>query len=186
LLVSTRSQEHGDPGTGDHRNGRVAEWGDIGRKDKAFKAIDRAMDPSARPATMRRSVLPPALDAITGDVVDSAIQVHSKLGPGLLERTYQVCLVRELEKRGRRVRSEVPVGIVYDGIPVDIAYRLDLLVDDQVVVEVKAVEAVAKPHIAQLLTYLKLSHHPVGILLNFNAVPLRNGIHRLIRSGLDR
>lgn len=116
-------------------------------------------------------------------VIGAAIRVHSVLGPGLLESTYEVCLAEELRQRGHDVRTQVAVPVVYRGLEVPNGYRIDLLVDEQVVVEVKAVEAIAAVHKAQLLTYLKLSGYPIGLLINFLGTRLRDGIRRMVNSG---
>ena len=117
---------------------------------------------------------------VSGTVVDAAMKVHTALGPGLLEHVYRVCLAHELRKRGLHVQEEVPLPVVYDGIKVDLAYRMDLLVEDTVVVELKAVETLIPLHKAQLLSYLKLSGKQVGLIINFNTIHLRNGITRMV------
>lgn len=116
----------------------------------------------------------------TGPIIEAAMRVHSVLGPGLLESTYETCLAHELRKRGLAVRVQVPVPLVYDGIELEVAYRLDLLVDDEIIVEVKGVTQLHPVHEAQLLTYLRLSHRRVGLLLNFHSLHLRNGIKRMV------
>lgn len=116
---------------------------------------------------------------IGGHVVDSAIAVHSTLGPGLLESTYQACLAYELRKRGVGVSEQVGLPVVYDAQRLEIGYRIDLLVQETVVVEIKAVEGIAPIHRAQLLSYLKLSRKPLGLLLNFNVVLMKQGIVRM-------
>ena len=113
-------------------------------------------------------------------VVDSGIRVHSVLGPGLLESVYEHCLAHELTKRGAQVRRQVPVPVVYDGVELDAGYRLDLLVGNAVIVEVKAVEGLNALHEAQLLTYLRLSGLRIGFLMNFNVKLLKCGIKRMI------
>jgi GxxExxY protein len=117
---------------------------------------------------------------VSGAVVDAAMKVHSALGPGLLESAYQACLAHELRTRGRRVRVQVPLPVVYEGIRVEVGYRLDLLVDDAVIVEAKAVARLLPIHDAQLLSYLRLSGHRVGLLINFHVPHLRDGIRRLV------
>ena len=99
---------------------------------------------------------------ISGAIVDAAMKVHSALGPGLLESAYAACLRHELIKRGLKVASEVPVPVVYDGIKLEAGYKLDLLVEDTVVVELKAIEALAPIHQAQIISYLKLAGKPIG------------------------
>jgi GxxExxY protein len=119
------------------------------------------------------------LNRVSSVIVDSAIAVHRVLGPGLLESTYQACLTFELQKRGLNVISEVPLPVVYEGHKLEGGYRIDLLVEDQVVVEVKAVSSLAPIHRAQLLSYLRLSGRSLGLLLNFNVVLMKDGIVRM-------
>jgi GxxExxY protein len=122
------------------------------------------------------------IDEIARDVVDASIKVHTKLGPGLLESAYEACVAHELTHRGRKVARQVALPIVYEDVKLDAGYRIDLLVDGGVVVEVKAVDALAPIHEAQVLTYLKLSGRRLGLLINFNVVMLKHGIRRLISS----
>lgn len=122
------------------------------------------------------------VNEVSGIVVDSAMKVHTALGPGLLESAYEACMVRELRKRGLRVETQVPIAVTYDGEKLDIGYRADLLVDGQVLIELKAVEVVLLVHKAQLLSYLRLSGKQVGLLINFNVEHLRDGIKRVINS----
>ena len=117
---------------------------------------------------------------ISGAVVDAAMKVHSALGPGLLESAYTACLRHELIKRGLKVSSEVPVPVVYDGIKLDAGYKLDLLVEDTVIVELKAIEALAPIHQAQIISYLKLAGKPIGLLINFHSLHLKDGIKRFV------
>jgi GxxExxY protein len=118
-------------------------------------------------------------NSITGQIIDSAMKVHSALGCGLLESVYESCLAHEIGKRGLSVRKQVAMPIRYDGITLDTGFRLDLLVAERVVVEIKAVEKMIPLYAAQLLTYLKLGGYKVGLLLNFNTVHLQNGIKRV-------
>jgi GxxExxY protein len=120
------------------------------------------------------------IDRVTGQVLDSAMKVHSTLGPGLLESAYRLCLSHELRKRGFSVQLEVPLSIVYDGVTIDAGYRLDMLVDGQVLLELKAITKVIPIHEAQLLSYLKLGNYRVGMLINFHVRQLKNGITRLV------
>jgi GxxExxY protein len=122
------------------------------------------------------------LNKITGTVIDSAMKVHSILGPGLLEGAYEACLQHELAGRGLKVESQALLPVNYDGTLLDVGYRLDLLVEDMVIVELKAVERLAPIHTAQLLTYLKLSRKKVGLLLNFNVVQMKDGIKRMVNN----
>jgi len=120
------------------------------------------------------------VNEVSGQIVDAAMCVHSALGPGLLESAYQGCLVHELRKRGLEVRSREILPVVYDGVTIDVGYRIDLEVAGSVIVELKAVEKLLPLHQAQLLSYLKLSGMRVGLLINFNVLHLRDGITRLV------
>ncbi len=124
--------------------------------------------------------LPKETEETARIIVDAALSVHRALGPGLLESAYEVCLVHELERRGRTVLKQTVLPVVYDSMRLDSGYRVDLMVDDIVVVEVKAVEGLTALHEAQLLTYLKLSGRRLGLLINFNVVLLKNGLKRRI------
>ena len=119
------------------------------------------------------------LNEITGQVVDAAIKVHSALGPGLLESAYEACLICELTKRGLIVHNQVPLPVHYEDIVIEVGYRIDLLVSENVVVELKSVDEIAPIHKAQLLSYLKLSGKKVGLLINFNVELLKHGITRM-------
>jgi len=121
-----------------------------------------------------------AADAIARQVVDAGLKVHRALGPGLLESVYEICLSHELTARGLSVRRQVAQPVEYDGLRLDAGYRLDLVIDDQVVVEVKAVEALSRLHEAQLITYLKLSGLRLGLLINFNVPLFKDGVRRLL------
>jgi GxxExxY protein len=118
------------------------------------------------------------INDVTGVVVNAAMKVHTALGPGLLERTYQTCLAHELRKRGLVVETEVPMPVVYDGVVTELGYRLDLLVESEVVVEVKAVSQLLPVHRHQLLTQLKFSKKSVGLLFNFHEHHLKDRIVR--------
>jgi len=120
-------------------------------------------------------------NVITGEIVRAAMTVHSALGPGLLESAYRICLAHELTKRGLRVIQEKPVQIRYDGVILCTAFRADLLVEDRVLVELKAVEKMRSLYQSQLLSYLKLSELRTGLLINFNVRHLRHGIKRMVR-----
>lgn len=115
---------------------------------------------------------------ITGAIVDAAMKVHTALGPGMLESVYEKCLKHELKKRGFSVESQVWLPVIYDGVQMEGAYKIDLLVEEAVIVELKVVEQVLEVHKAQLLSYLKLSGKGVGLLINYNVVHLRDGIKR--------
>lgn len=120
------------------------------------------------------------LNEVSGQVIGAAIAVHRELGPGLLESAYEACLVHELRQRGIQVEQQVSQPVFYKGLQLDCGYRLDLLVENRVIVELKAVEAVLPIHEAQLLTYLKLRKLRLGLLINFNVPILKNGIKRLL------
>ena len=117
---------------------------------------------------------------LTGRIIAAAIEVHRYLGPGLLESAYEQCLCRELHHRGINFERQVDLPIDYKGYRIDSGYRLDLVVDNRVVVELKAVRQLERIHEAQLLTYLKLTGLNLGLLLNFNVVLLKDGIKRLV------
>jgi GxxExxY protein len=119
-------------------------------------------------------------NALSYEVVGAALEVHRVLGAGLLESVYRQALCRELDLRGIEYRSEVPLHAQYKGVGFDAAYRLDILVADQLIVELKAVESLQPPHSAQLLSYLRLSGLRLGLLINFNAPQLRHGIRRVV------
>ncbi|MEM9915084.1 MAG: GxxExxY protein [Planctomycetota bacterium] len=119
-------------------------------------------------------------EELTSKIIGAAIDVHRELGPGLLESAYEVCMFKELEARGLAVMAQVPVPVIYKGDRLDAGFRIDLLIEDQIVVEIKAVEQLLPVHTAQLITYLKLSHHEVGLLMNFNVPVLRDGIKRIV------
>jgi GxxExxY protein len=123
--------------------------------------------------------IPDEVNAIAGIVVDAAFRVHSTLGPGLLERVYEICLAHELRERGLEVETQVDLPVIYDGVRLDAGLRIDLIVGGKVVVELKAVEVVLPVHKAQLLTYMKLTGHRLGLLINFNVPVIKDGIDRL-------
>lgn len=118
-------------------------------------------------------------EAAAAGVVDAALRVHKALGPGLLESVYEACLAHELAKRGMSFRTQVTLPVRYDGVQLDAGFRVDLLVEDRVIVELKAVETLLPIHEAQLITYLKLSGLRLGLLLNFNVRLLREGMRRI-------
>ena len=122
----------------------------------------------------------PRVNQVSGIVVNAAMRVHSVLGPGLLESAYQVCLEQELRKRGLRVEAQLGLPVVYEGEKLDLGYRIDLLVENLVIVEIKCVEAIHPVHEAQLLSYLRLSGKSVGLLINFYVARLRDGIKRMV------
>jgi GxxExxY protein len=121
---------------------------------------------------------------ISKEIVDAAFKIHTKLGPGLLESVYETILAYELKKRGLHVERQLPVPIVWEDIQFEEGYRLDLMVEDKVLVEVKSVEAVVPVHKKQLLTYLRLMDKRLGLVINFNEELIRDGISRVV-NGLD-
>lgn len=120
------------------------------------------------------------LNDITYEIIGCAYKVHSALGPGLLESTYEICLEYELIKSGLVVERQKALPVIYDEVRLDAGYRIDLLVNQQIILELKAVESIAPIHRAQLMTYLKLSQLKLGLLLNFNVQDMKKGIHRII------
>jgi GxxExxY protein len=119
-------------------------------------------------------------EEIGKQVVDACTRVHSVLGAGLLEGVYEACLAYELEKRGLMVKRQMALSIVYDDLKLDNAFRIDLLVDDKVVIELKAIDNLLPVHSAQLLSYLKLGKYRLGFLLNFNVVHMKDGVKRMV------
>ena len=122
------------------------------------------------------------LDDITGAVVDAAMKIHMELGPGLLESVYEAVLARALERRGFHVERQKVIRFEYDGMVFEEGFRTDLLVEARVVVELKSVEKLAPVHSKQLLTYLRLMRLPVGLLINFGAATLKEGLHRIVNN----
>jgi GxxExxY protein len=120
------------------------------------------------------------IDEVTGIIVSAAMEVHSRLGPGLLESSYEACLRYELIKRGLNVGCQVAIPLVYDSVRLDVGYRMDLLVENEVVLEIKAVEVVLPVHEAQLLSHMRLSGRKVGFLLNFHVKSMKSGIKRMV------
>ena len=120
------------------------------------------------------------INNLTHEILDSAYKVHTALGPGLLESAYQACLCYELKKKGFKVESEKPLPLVYEEVKLDCGYRIDLLVDNRVIIELKTVEQFTEVHQAQILTYMKLSKIKYGLLINFNVKSLKDGIKRFI------
>lgn len=120
------------------------------------------------------------IERIGRSIVDAAFKVHSKLGPGLLESTYELCLAHEIRKAGLSARQQVLILIQYDDLTVENGYRIDLIVENLVVVELKAVEAIQRVHRGQVLSYLRLGKFKLGYLINFNVAHMRDGITRLV------
>lgn len=121
---------------------------------------------------------------LTEKIIGAAIEVHRTLGPGLLESAYQECLLFELKSRGLKVEKEKSLPIIYKDIKLDHGYRIDLLVENKIVLELKTVEALTDVHTAQILTYLKLGNYPIGLLINFHTKLLKNGLKRYINTPL--
>jgi len=120
------------------------------------------------------------INQISAQVIDAAMKVHTALGPGLLESAYEGCLLHELRKRGIRALSQVVLPVVYDTVTIDVGYRIDVLVEDCVIVELKSIDKLVPIHEAQLLTHLTLSGVKVGLLINFNVLHLKDGIKRMV------
>lgn len=129
---------------------------------------------------MKKNCCVMEVNKITESIIGSAIEVHKSLGPGLLESTYLACLSYELNKKKLEVKKQLGLPLVYKEINLEIGYRLDLLVENKVVIEIKSVDCLSDVHIAQVLTYLKLTNATVGLLINFNVPRLTDGIKRLI------
>jgi GxxExxY protein len=117
---------------------------------------------------------------ITEKIIGCAIKIHKALGPGLLESAYQACLYYELVKSGLSVEKEKPLPLVYEEVKLDCGYRMDLAIERRIVVEVKSVDALTDIHLAQVLTYLKLSNNRFGLLINFNVLKLKDGVKRIV------
>jgi GxxExxY protein len=117
---------------------------------------------------------------ISGKIIGAAIEVHKKLGPGLLESAYEECLCCEMQLRGIKFKRQVPLRLNYKGAVLDCGYRLDLLVEDKVIVELKSIEGLEPIHEAQMLTYLKLRNAWLGLIINFNVIMLKDGVRRLV------
>ena len=117
---------------------------------------------------------------ISHAIIRCALKVHSALGPGLLESTYAACLAHELRNAGFNAKTELALPVVYDSVKLDIGYRIDMMVNDLVIVELKSVEEISRVHIAQVISYLKLSKKKLGSIVNFNVLHLKDGIKRLV------
>ena len=142
-----------------------------GTKKQSFK--------SEIPAWKRVHV-PSDVESLAKIVVDSAFAVHSELGPGLLESAYEACLSRELGLRGVKHQLQLPVPLNYKGIRVEIGYRADVVVEEKLLIELKAADQLLPVHTAQVITYLRLKRFPLGLLINFNEVLIKHGIHRVL------
>ena len=126
------------------------------------------------------SVCNSTVQQVSHAIITAAMRVHTELGPGLLESTYTACLQYELKKAEFRSEAQVGLPVVYDGVKLDLGYRIDLLVENLVIVELKSVDAISPVHQAQILSYLKLSGKSLGLLINFNVVHLKDGIKRFV------
>ena len=122
---------------------------------------------------------------LTGEIISAAIEVHKELGPGLLESVYEYCLMEEFERRGIKARNQVPLPLHYKGVKLDKGFYIDILVEDLIIVELKAVEVILPVHEVQLVTYLKLAEKKLGLLINFYVPVLKDGIRRKINGYLD-
>lgn len=120
------------------------------------------------------------IDKLTHQIIGAAMRVHSRLGPGVLESSYEACLKYELERRGLRVASQIGLPLVYDEVHLELGYRLDLLVENEVIIEIKAQESTLPVHESQLLSHLRLSKRKVGLLINFHVKRLKDGIKRMV------
>ena len=125
------------------------------------------------------------LDQITRRIIGAAIEVHKMVGPGLLESAYQACLAFEVRQRGLKAEEQVPLPVLYKDVKLDCGYRLDLLVEDSVIVEIKAVDQLSPIHDAQILSYLRITHKHVGLLINFHNRVLKNGLKRIVNEFPD-
>lgn len=121
-----------------------------------------------------------AIDQLSADVVDASIRIHRELGPGLLESVYELVLAASLQRSGYKVDRQKPIDIEFDGMRFSGAFRIDILVDDRLIVEIKSVEQIGKAHAKQLLTYLRLTGQPVRLLLNFAGATMKEGIRRVV------
>ncbi len=122
------------------------------------------------------------LNEISGKIIEFSINVHKELGPGMLEKAYEVCLMHELIRHGFKAESQVELPIHYQGVRLESGYRIDLLVEDEVVIELKTLERILPVHEAQLLSYLRMGDYRLGLLINFNVKLLRDGIRRVVNN----
>jgi GxxExxY protein len=121
---------------------------------------------------------------LTHKIIGYAMDVHTKLGPGLLESTYKECLYYKITQSGFYVEKEKALPLIFEDVKLECGYRIDLLVDNQIVIEIKSVDALNKIHMAQVLTYMKLGNYKIGLLLNFNVIHLKNGMRRMVNGKL--
>ena len=129
---------------------------------------------------MSRIIIPLEVEKLATLAVDAAFAVHSELGPGLLESAYQACFTHELELRGVGYQKELPVPLNYKGKRIEVGFRADVVIEQKLLIELKAVEQVLPIHKAQVITYLKLMHFPLGLLINFNEILIKDGIQRVL------
>ena len=129
---------------------------------------------------MNRIAIPQEIERLATVAVDAAFAVHTELGPGLLESAYQTCFVHELGLRGVAYQKEVPVPLNYKGIRIEVGFRADVIIEQRLLIELKAVEQLLPIHKAQVITYLKLTHLPLGLLINFSEVLIKHGIQRVL------
>lgn len=129
---------------------------------------------------MNRIVIPSEIERLATLAVDAAFAVHSELGPGLLESAYQACFIHELGLRGVAYQKELLIPLNYKGVRIEVGFRADVVIEQKLLIELKAVEQLLPIHKAQVITYLKLTHLPLGILVNFNEVLVKNGIQRVL------
>ena len=135
---------------------------------------------SSLPQRAQRNTEVAGVNAVTQAIIGAAMKLHSAIGPGLLESAYEACLAYELRKSGFHVKTQVELPVIYEGVRIDLGYRIDLLVNDVVVVELKCVEAIASVHEAQIISYLRLSKKNVGLLINFHVRHLKDGVKRFV------
>jgi GxxExxY protein len=126
------------------------------------------------------------LNCLSREIIGAAIEVHRHLGPGLLESAYETCLIQELHERNVPIAVQVPLPLSYKGVALEAGYRLDLVVDGCVIVELKAVDHLERVHVAQLMSYLRLSGLPLGLLINFNAAKLVEGVRRIANAPMNQ
>ncbi len=146
--------------------------------EEALIPVTTGKKTSAEGAEKKRS----KTNELTRQIIGAAMKVHAVLGPGLLESAYEACLKHELVRRGFRVETQIAIPVIYEGLQVDLGYGIDMLVEDEVVLELKAVERVLPVHRAQLTSYLRLSGKKVGLLFNFHTVRLKDGITRVVNN----
>jgi len=149
---------------------------------EASRAGGRTTAKDAKGAKRNKNRVLKRTGDFTREVIGAAIEVHRSLGPGLLESAYRACLVHEFSSSGLQVATEVPIPVEYRGTRLDCGYRIDLVIEGQLLVELKSVKAIEPIHAAQLLTYLKLARRPIRLLINFNVLILKRGIRRVIVS----